>query len=130
MSGRACLRLALPAFLLALTGCQRLNDERTVHVPAAGFLGIEYSAPRYGQKLQIQIRSPGAPVSVYLVREEDREAAESQIAIEKAPASPLASKEKAEDINLEVEVPAKTAYAVLICAHKKDADVHVQVKGR
>jgi hypothetical protein len=48
----------------------------------------------------------------------------------KVPATPLAGKDKAEDITLEATVPAKTGFVLLLRADKKDADVAVKVAGR
>jgi hypothetical protein len=116
-----------------LTGCQRLNYEKTFHLEATAVQPIEFSAPTYAQKLTVQVSSPGAPVTVYVVRvvqPEDATAAQTQMETNQAPADPLAGKEKAEEINLETTVPAKTAYMLLIRADKKAAEVRVKVTGR
>ena len=129
MRTRVYLLFALSATLLF--GCQRLNDERTINLSAGGIQVIEYSEPRYEQKLTIHVgSSPGAPVTVYLVRKDDSEAAQNQMDRNKAPAAPLGGKEMAEDIDLEAMVPAKTAYTLLIRADKKSTEVRVKVTGR
>jgi hypothetical protein len=130
MRVRASLLLVMPVLGLMPAGCQRLNDERAIHVPAGGIQPILYSAPTYAQKLTIHVSSPGAPITVCLVREEDREAAEAALDKDKTPTSTLAGMAKGEDINLEATVPAKTAYALLIRADRKAADVQIQVNGR
>ena len=129
MPTRACLSCVLSAALLLLAGCQRLNYEKTHDVPVMEPKTIAFDPPRYEQKVTVQVSSAGAPVSVYLVRESDLEAATKQITADKAPASPLASKENAEEITLEATVPAKTGYALLIRAVKKQAQVKVKVTG-
>lgn len=111
-------------------GCQRLNDERTVHLPAGGIQSIEYSAPRFAQKVTIEVVSPGAFVSAYLVKQEESEAAKTMMDTGKAPAAPLAGKDNAEEIHMETIVPAKTGYTLLIRADRKAADVRVKVSGR
>jgi hypothetical protein len=122
---------ALAAALLLAAGCQRLNDERSVHVMAGNIHEIGYSAPRYQQKLTVNVSSPGAPVTVYLVREGDEStAAQNKMNAGKEPVAPFAGKEKAEDITLEATIPAGTAYVLLIRSDKKNADVKVKVTGR
>lgn len=128
MNFRVCLMLAL--FAVSPVACQRLNDERTLTLPAGGIQTIEYSAPRYAQKLTISVNSPGAPVSVYLVKQEESETARNRMDASKAPDAPMAGKENAEEINLEAIVPATTAYTLLIRADKKRAEVRVKVTGR
>ena len=48
----------------------------------------------------------------------------------KAPPSPLAGKEKAEDISLEATIPAATGFALVCRADKKDAEAKIKVIGR
>lgn len=130
MKMRACLLLLLTAMLPLTAGCQRLNDERTVTVPTGTIHSLEYSEPRSQQKVTIQIKSPGAPVTVYLVPKKDSEAAQNRLDQGKTPETPLAGKEKVEEATLEATVPAKTAYVLLLRADKKKAEVHVKVTGR
>ena len=130
MKARLCLVLFLSAMPPLLTGCQRLNDERTVSVSLGDPYSIEYSAPRYEQKVTIQVSSPGAPVSAYLVAEPDRQAAQLLLNQKKTPEKSLAGKEKAEEFTLEATVPAKTAFVLLIRADKKEAQVRVKATGR
>jgi hypothetical protein len=130
MRTRVGLTWALLSGILSLAGCQPLKIEKTMSVPVGGVSSLILDPPRYEQKVTVQISSPGAPVSAYLVRESDRAAAEALMQKDKAPTSPLAGKEKAEDITLEATVPAKTGFALLIRADKKNADVKVKVTGR
>jgi hypothetical protein len=130
MKTRIALLFGCTALLLSLVGCQRLNDERTVNLPLGSLSAIEYSAPRYEQKVTVTASSPGAPVTVYLVRKEESEAAQRLVDGGKAPTTPLAGKEEAEEITLEATVPPKTAYVVILRADKKNAEVKLKVIGR
>lgn len=111
-------------------GCQRLNYEKTFTVQATAVQAIEFSAPNYAQKLTVNVASPGAPVTVYVVKQEDGTAAQNRMDAGKAPENALAGKEQAEEIILETTVPAKTGYMLLIRAEKKTAEVRVKVTGR
>jgi hypothetical protein len=128
MTFRACLTFVLAAALLS--GCQRLNYESSAKVPPFGVHRIEFDPPKYAQKITIETHSPGSPVSVYLVRQEDSDAAQDQLDKDKTPSASLAGKDKSEDITLEATVPAKTAFSLLIRADKKSAEVRVKVTGR
>jgi hypothetical protein len=128
MIHRACRTCALLAVLLA--GCQPLKVEKTISIFAGGVEALIFDAPRYDQKVTVQVSSPGAPVSVYLVRESDMEKAREQMERGKAPSSSLAGKDGAEEISLEATVPAKTEYALLIRADKKTAEAKVKLTGR
>jgi hypothetical protein len=130
MKTRSRRSWALLAGMLLLAGCQRLNEERTLHVTVGAVHQIDISPPRFEQKVTARISSPGAPVSAYLVRQADSEAAKNRMMENKAPATPLAGKDKAEDITLEATVPAKTGFVLLLRADQKDADVAVKVTGR
>ena len=65
----------LVSMLLALGGCQRLDDERTVPLEPTQVHTILFSAPRSDQQVSVTMNSPGAPVEVYVVLEQDREVA-------------------------------------------------------
>jgi hypothetical protein len=129
MNKRACLICALLAALLT-AGCQPLKVEKTLSILGGGVEALIFDAPRYEQKLTVQVSSPGAPVSVYLVRESEMEKARTLMEQGKAPTEPLAGKDGGEEITLEATVPAKTAYALLVRANKVKAEAKVKVTGR
>ncbi len=129
MNFRRCLTFALVA-ATTLSGCQRLTYENSVKVPPFGVHRIEFDPPKYAQKLTVEAHSPGSPISVYIVRQEESSAAQEQLENDKKPNAPLASMDKSEDITLEASVPAKTAFVLLIRAEKKTAEVRVKVTGR
>jgi hypothetical protein len=116
--------------LLLLTGCQPLKFEKTETIPAGEVKLYTFDAPRYDQKLTVKVSSPGAPVSIWLVKEEDGEAARSRLESDKPPTSSIASKENSEDITMEATIPAKTGYVLLVRSDKKKAEVKINVNGR
>jgi len=130
MKTRSCLSWALLAALLLLAGCQRLDLEKTLHVPVGEVHKLFIDPPRSDQKVTAQITSPGAPVSAYLVLESESDAAQKKMMDHEAPAKPLAGKDKAEDITLETTVPAKKGFVLLLRSDTNDADVKVKVTGR
>jgi hypothetical protein len=118
----------LTAFVL-LAGCQRLNYEKTLKVSPGEYPVIDFDAPRSEQKVTVQVTSPGVPISAYLVKESDKTAANEALDRAKAPAALLGSKEKAEDIQFEATVPARTGYTLLLRSNKA-TDVKIKVTGR
>ena len=128
---RTTAKLALCVAFFSLTGCQRVNYEKTIQVDPLGVQEIVIDAPRSDQKVTVAVSSPGAAVNVYLVLEKDKQAAVEALQADKKPANLLASKEKAEEATVEATVPAKNGYAVLLSsASGKKSDVKVKVTGK
>ena len=134
MRQTAPLAWALLGSLLLLSGgCQRLDDERTVQLAPTQVHTIQFDAPRSDQKVTVTMSSPGALVEVYVVLEQNREAAVQSLDQGKRPAKEqiLASSEKTEEATLEATVPARSAFAVLLNSKAgKTAQVKVKVTGR
>jgi hypothetical protein len=116
--------------LSGIAGCQPLKVEKTISIFGGGVEALIFDAPRYEQKVNVQVSSPGAPVSVYLVKESDMEKARESMERGKTPTSSLAGKDGVEEITLEATVPSGTAYALLIRADKMKAEAKVKLTGR
>jgi hypothetical protein len=126
---RAAGWLALALLLAA--GCQRLNDERTVEFDEeTAWKKLTFDPPRYEQKVNVTVSSPGAPLTAWLVKTDDAQAVEDALGRGKAVQSALAHKEKAEDISLEATVPANTGYTLYLVGTGKKTDAKVKVVGR
>jgi hypothetical protein len=124
-------RIFLVCGLLLPAGCQRLNYEKEYAIDPFEVKTIIFDPPRYEQKVTVEVKSPGSPVSVYLVKGEDAAKGETALLNEKAPTGALAGKDKSEDVNLEATIPAKTEYTLLVFnpGNKKSA-AKVKVTGR
>jgi hypothetical protein len=117
--------------LLLLAGCQRLNFEKEYTIDPFDGQTMTFDPPRYEQKVTVEVKSPGNPVSVYLVKGEDAEKANNALQSGKAPTGAFAGQEKSEDVNLEATIPAKTEYTLLVFnPGKKKAAAKVKVTGR
>jgi hypothetical protein len=121
--------LALPVCALLLAGCTRLDFEHTYDLEGPVTQKVEWDAPKYEQKLTVTV-SAEEPVSVYLVKEDDKEKAMNALTADKEPEGALASKVNAKEITLQATVPAKTAAAVLIRNRANKNRVKVKVTGR
>jgi hypothetical protein len=123
--------LVLLAGLLAAAGCQPLNDKRDVKLDRGEARSVLFSAPRYDQKVTVEAHSPGNPVSVYLVKDSEREKTELLLTNRQTPKDALASKANAEEISLTATVPAGTEFAVVLCNQGKgETTVKLKVTGR
>jgi hypothetical protein len=130
---RPATRLAwgLLCATFALGGCQRLNIEQKVTLSGIEPKQLDVDAPRYEQKVTVEVDSPGVPVFAYLVKTEDAEAAMRALEREKEPENVLAgTKEKSEKVSLTATIPAKTAYSVLLRPTGARAEATVRIKGQ
>ncbi len=116
---------------VALGGCQRLNVEHKVTLNGIEPKQLDIDAPRYEQKVTVEVDSPGVPVFAYVVKTADAETAQRALDREKEPENALAgTKEKSEKVSLTATVPAGTAYSVLLRPTGGKAEATVRIKGQ
>jgi hypothetical protein len=134
---RLAILSALVVGLCALGGCQRINVAQTwTQLGPGEHRWLDFSAPAYNQKLRITVTPTAEPVSVWVIKalpSEDQ--LDSAMTLKSKPpeASILGSKEpqQKEEYNLDVTVPAKTAYWVVVRnSGRKDTDVTIKIAGR
>lgn len=113
-----------------ISGCQKLNYEKTLKLSDTDVRAISIDGPRREQKVAVTVTAPGAKVDVYVVPEKDQEAVTQDLLNHKKPKEVLASKQKVESDTLEVTIPAKMSFSVVLGAASKDCEVKVSVKGR
>jgi hypothetical protein len=127
MNARSLSVYGLLAGLLLLSGCQRLNFEKEYEIEPFGTQAVNFDPPRYDQKVTVEVKSPGNPLSVYLVKGDSEKALNSQ----KNSSEVLDSKEKAEELTLNATVAAKTEYTVVLRnLNGKTVKAKVKVTGR
>ena len=130
---RPATRLAwgLLCATFALGGCQRLNVVQKVQLGGLEPKRLDVDAPRYEQKVTVEVESPGLPVVAYLVKTADAAAALQALEREKEPQDVLAgTKEKSEKVTLTATIPAGTAYSVLLRPTGGKGEATVQIKGQ
>jgi hypothetical protein len=131
MRTRACLAFCLLVSALLFAGCGKLNDERTVRLETGDVKSFHYDPPPNERRVTVVVTPGDAAVDVYLVTESEHRAAEESLLHEKKPAKTLASKENvSREETVEATVPAKTAFAVLLCGARKNTQVKLKVTGQ
>jgi hypothetical protein len=126
MNARTLSLCSLRAGLLLLAGCQRLNFEKEYDIEPSGVQAVGFSPPRYEQKVTVEVKSPGNPLSVFLVKGDPEKAPQG-----KTSPDLLEKKENAEDPTLQATVPANTEYTVVLHnLSRKHVKVKVKVTGR
>jgi hypothetical protein len=130
---RPATRLAwgLLCAAFALGGCQRLSIEHKVALSGVEPKQLDVDAPRYEQKVTVEVDSPGVPVFVYVVKTEDAEEAFRALVKEKEPQNALAgTQEKSEKVSLTATIPPKTAYSVLLRGVGGLGEATIRIKGQ
>ncbi len=131
MNARAPVVCSLLAGLLLAGACQRLHFEKDYGIDPLSDQSLTFDAPRYEQNLTVEVHSPGAPLSVYLVKSAEVNKARVALQNGKAPPGALGGKEPAEDVSFNATVPAGTEFTVFLYnPQRKGASAKVKVTGR
>jgi hypothetical protein len=117
--------------LIAAIGCPRFTTEKTYSLGAGVVQRIDIDAPTYEQPVKVQIKSPGVPISVFIVTDEHAPAVQQALLELKEPdkSQVLGSKERFEEGTVEAKVPKKKNYVILLAGAAKNADVKVKIIG-
>jgi hypothetical protein len=114
----------------ALGGCQRLSVDQKVSLDGAEPKQLDIEAPRYDQKVTVEVESP-VPVLAYVVKTAEVEAAFRAVVSGKAPENALAATpEKSQKVSITADVPAGTAYSVLLRAVGGGGEATLRIKGK
>ena len=126
--------ILVPVFVLSLVAsagpakAADLKYEKKVTLAADSIETIYFDEPTV-DKSTVTIKSPDAPVGVYLVLQSRVKAAQKSLAGRKEPTDVLAFKEKTQDNVFEI-APGKKPFALLLVSTGKQAVVQVKVTGK
>jgi len=122
------MRPALVPFLavVCLAGCSKLHEERTFAVDAGWSKTIMISPPASSQKLKIAMTSD-EPVNVWVVLKKDVPGAKEDIDPATIKSSVLASAEKTKSATLDVTIPAKEEFWIVVNGSGKRATGSVKI---
>jgi hypothetical protein len=124
--------------LLVLLGCQKLHQESTLSLEPGETKVLHIDGPRGEQKVNVAATAAGSPVDIYVILAETPEGAiklatDKGLATGGTLADALASKPAAEEAILDVTIPAKKAFAVVVVNPFKAAkktEVKLKVTGK
>lgn len=121
MRGILLLVAGLVAGLLSLSGCAKLNIEKTLEVQSLGdTVRWPIDGIKSGQKITVSLTVTGGPVDAYLFLEKDEKAAEEAIFAKKEDKSLILAgkRDVSGEAQLEATLPA-AGPAVLFLSGKK-----------
>jgi len=121
----------LSAIVLLVAGCQsRLNRDLKSEVETGDTNIITVDAPRYDQKVAVEFSSSDGPVSVYVGLKKNEDAINKAALTSKTEDTVLAKSEKTPSGSLEVNIPAKEEFVIVIQSHAtKKTTVTTKIRG-
>jgi hypothetical protein len=116
--------------MVGITGCPRFSTKLSYSLAMGDIRRINIDAPASEQNVKVEVSSPTATVSIYIVLEENAQQVEDSLALQKAPDRSLilASAEVREKGTVEAKVPKKKAYCVFVVG-TKPSEVDVTISG-
>jgi hypothetical protein len=120
------------ALLLAVAGCaSEVHFQDTKDISITNEFTHIVSAPTSTQKVRVEVTATDAPVNVYVMLEKDAEKTEDEIGVikkgAKLPEAVLGHALETKDATLEVTIPAKQEYRVLVTVVTKPTRVTVKI---
>jgi hypothetical protein len=117
--------------LLVSTGCgSKLNLDQTVKLtPEKPFVTLIVDAPRGEQKVAVTAQSD-QHFSLWVAVEDEKNSVLPGLEAGHKPANPLAALENTKRVSVEVTIPAKKPFYVLLARVDKEADVKVTMKNK
>jgi len=128
----ALMRTMPVCIVLAIMGCQsRLNRDLNSEVEAGDTNIITVDAPRYDQKVVVEFSSSDGPISVYVGLKKNEDAINKAALSSKAGADVIAKSEKTPSGSLEVNIPAKEEFIIVVQSHAmKKTTVTTKIRGK
>lgn len=115
------LRLLPVLAVVFLAGCpkSKIHEKKTYDMEGGTSRELVIEAPSGEQKIKVAFTSTAGPVSVYVLQEDKLGDKKDDIDEDKLPAAAVLGKEKGKDGSINVTVPAKKGYRIVIYTDKK-----------
>lgn len=132
MHPRNILQCVLAASLaLVIGGCNRtLHYDKTVTLGPGDVQSFSVDAPRGEQKVTVSFTSSKAPVNVFVALATNLENASKEVQNYKKPQAVLGALENAKEGSIDVVIPAKAAFGVIVAGAIKDTEVQFKMNGK
>lgn len=123
--------ILITSLALIATGCNRaLHFENTISMGPGDVKEFSVDPPRSEQKVTIAFASSTVPVRVYVTLANNLESASKAIQNYKTPEGILGKQENAKEGSIDVVIPAKTPFGVIVAGAIKDTTVQFKMNGK
>jgi hypothetical protein len=114
--------------LLTAAGCRsRVNHEWNAQLDVGDVKSVSLNAPAANTKIRVEINATGAPVNAWVMLERDSQAAQDRLLNFQKPEKVLGGKEKVQQEVIEVTIPEKTGFTVMLGSTGKAAQATVKI---
>lgn len=116
--------------LLVASGCQKVNEQRTMKLEPGDTKAVQIGGPDREQQVTVTVNVSGSPVDVYVALDKEavNQSGEAQV-----PKNALSKEMKVQgDKTLSAKIPAKSAYAVVVNNPPggKEANISLKIEGK
>lgn len=123
--------ILITSLALMATGCNRaLHFENTISMGPGDVKEFSVDAPRNEQKVTIAFTSSKVPVNVYVTLANNLETASKAIQNYKTPEGILGKQENAKEGSIDVVIPAKKEFGIIVAGAKNDTTVQFKMNGK
>ncbi len=132
---RRWLWIGVPVVLLLSAGLlvyfryvRSFSDERRVSIPPMQVKSVSYATAWRDRHLRFEVRSPKAPIDVYLTLGDDRDALIKQLESEKVPTQFLVQRSRVSEMTLEAVIPAGQSFALVFTSRGSPNELSAEVQ--
>ena len=118
-------RIAVVA-IIVLAGCSKIHEKREFSIDPASYHSLEITAPLSEQKVKVTLTSD-QPVNIYVLLDKDFPKGKEDFDPETLKTGLLGSQKSAKDATLDVTIPAKEKYRIVVSGANKKANVTVKI---
>jgi hypothetical protein len=132
MNPRNFLNCVLASSLaVMLASCNRsLRYEKTISLGPGDVQSFEVDAPRGEQKVTVSFTSSKVPVNVFVALAASLQSASKDVQNFQKPQGVLGKLENAKEGSIDVVIPAKTGFGVIVAGAKNDTEVQFKMAGK
>lgn len=120
---------AIAAVAVAVAGCSKIHEKKDFTLEPGNSHNLKITAPLSEQKLTVALTSD-QPVSIWVLLEKDVPGGKDDLDPTTLKSGILASKTDTKEVSLDVTIPAKEAYRIIIAGAAKKAAVTVKIDSK
>jgi hypothetical protein len=112
--------------VLALAGCSKIHEKREFSLELGGMNSLVITAPLSEQKVKV-ILTADQPVNIYVMLDKDFPQGKEDVDLETLKTGILGTEKNTKDATLDVTVPAKEKFRIVVGGATKKTNVTVKV---